>query len=600
MPAATIQTTIRLVGEDRASAAIKGAADAMDHAGKSAKHAAESTEAIAEKSGDLERGFRGFKDVLGQASPALQDLTDKFGGIEALLKGFGPKFGAVGIAIAAVGAGALYVYNQMEEARKKEVQTRIDLIDKAKDDLALQSKLLGVNQELLGKKADEVTVEGVLNDARKTADKLLDLQKQKLEAQKEKQDEKVATIGVEISQLSAALVYDEKRLAVAKQLAADKAGQEGEATKAATAEMRHQADIAGILDAKTRLAAQEWDAREKIRIAVADEKRIQREIAGAWGEDNARLAKQQQDAVKAQIDGEKALRAVAAEGQSIREARIAKEKAAAQAAHQKHMERERQKAETADMLAQNQNEIAARATEIANQEFLAAKALADVKLDAADKIRAAQIELATDPAEKARLQLIEVEIKETRDLAAAKAELAYDDEARELRSVQIAAEANAKRMALLDAERQRETQLAQSKVDSALRVASAVEGGLERMGVAERVAAGLKAVISVAEGALAFARQDYAGAAAGAFAAVEFGSVALGFTGGSAGTGAGGGQSFTQASSAAPQQSGATGGGSIIINYNKGFYGAPQENAKGIAGALKSLKGTGLPAWKGA
>ena len=109
MPAATIQTTIRLVGEDRASAAIKGAADAMDHAGKSAKHAAESTEAIAEKSGDLERGFRGFKDVLGQASPALQDLTDKFGGIEALLKGFGPKFGAVGIAIAAVEIGRAHV-----------------------------------------------------------------------------------------------------------------------------------------------------------------------------------------------------------------------------------------------------------------------------------------------------------------------------------------------------------------------------------------------------------------------------------------------------------------------------------------------------------
>ena len=51
MPAAVIQTTIRLQGEDRASGAIKSAAAAMDDAGKSAKDAAHRTEEIAEKSG---------------------------------------------------------------------------------------------------------------------------------------------------------------------------------------------------------------------------------------------------------------------------------------------------------------------------------------------------------------------------------------------------------------------------------------------------------------------------------------------------------------------------------------------------------------------
>jgi hypothetical protein len=51
-------------------------------------------------------------------------------------------------------------------------------------------------------------------------------------------------------------------------------------------------------------------------------------------------------------------------------------------------------------------------------------------------------------------------------------------------------------------------------------------------------------------------------------------------------------------SSRAPSSGG--GGGNVIINYNKGFYGSPQENAKGIAGTLRSLGTTGQAAFKGA
>ena len=41
-------------------------------------------------------------------------------------------------------------------------------------------------------------------------------------------------------------------------------------------------------------------------------------------------------------------------------------------------------------------------------------------------------------------------------------------------------------------------------------------------------------------------------------------------------------------------------GGAVVINFNKGFYGDAASTAKGIAGTLKTIKGSGIPAWKGA
>jgi hypothetical protein len=90
------------------------------------------------------------------------------------------------------------------------------------------------------------------------------------------------------------------------------------------------------------------------------------------------------------------------------------------------------------------------------------------------------------------------------------------------------------------------------------------------------------------------------GAIAAGIAAAKFASVALGAGGGEGASSpaVGGGMTGSTSSGGGSQPSG--GGGAVVINFTKGFYGDAHSTAKSITDTMKSIKGTGYAAWKGA
>lgn len=603
MAGPNVTTTIRLEGQDRASAKINAVRDALGGAGDAAKHAAEKTEAIAEKSGDLERGFRGFKDVIGQSLPGLQGITDAFGGIESLLKGFGPQFGALGIGIAAIGAGAMYLYNQQEESRKKILDARIKEIDKAKESLEIEAGIVGVTRENLGWKDQEYDLEAQIGIAKKHADDLLDAQKEKLEAIKEKDAGRERAADNLIGKLRDQLQIDSSLVENARRHTEQLERQARAVAAVAREQTEEDARIAGMMNARARVTAQQAVIQDRLTAAANEEAAAKAAIKGAslgTKEQEERIT----DAVKTRIGLETQQRAAFAEAEGLLRERQSREKAAHDAAVAKRKQRAADAFAFEDELEKGRAEIAQRATETANAAFLAEQQRMAAAIDSADKLRAAQIALTDDPAERARLQMIEIEIAETRQLDQVRADVALNEEDRTARLSQIWAESNAKRKAILDSEAQREDDIASQRIGTAFSAAKSITAALEQEGVEQRKMAGLKAAIAAAEAGLAIVKHDYAGAVAAGIAAVQFGAIALG-AGGSAGQGASAASvasaGMSSATAAISQGGGsAGGGGNVVINYTKGFYGSPQENAKGIANTLKSLKSTGFSGFKGA
>lgn len=602
MPGPSVTTTIKLEGEDRASKKINDVANALSRAGTSAADAAKRTEHVAEKAGDLERGFRGVKDILGNLGASeLQGITDKFGGIEAILKGFGPSLGAVGLAIAVVGAGAAYWYEQTEKARKATYDTQIAAIQASKGDAEAQAKRLGVAAELLGHKDAERTVEAAIGAAKEHAQRLDDTRVKLMEALRDKQTEKTGALRTEIDHLALALIKDSARLDVAKQLAAEQRQRAAEQTRADTREMQVQANIAGIMDQKERLAAQAWDIQQKRRILESQQLGIQGEIKRGVL-DRLDLEKQLQATVKARIDLDQRERAVAAEGQARMDAKRAAAAAAGERAAAKRKADLAEQQKQADALAAAWDEAAASEVRLFQVREDAQRKAATAQQSALDAFRVSQQAATDDPKEKARLRMIELEIAESRKLEQIRADSDLNEQSREAATFATWNEYNAQRRVIMNETAQNDAAVANERVAMAKNIADAVVMMAEREGMAARDAAKLKAAIAAAEAIWLIAQKDYKGAVAAGLAAVAYSQVAFGTSGGRTGTGlAAGTESAGMATATAGASRGGGGGGqNIVINYNKGFYGAPQENAKGIARTLGSLKTTGVSQWKGA
>lgn len=603
MAGPSVTTTIRLEGEDRASKKINDVANALGRAGASAADAARRTEHVAEKAGDLERGFRGIKDILGNLGASeLQGITDKFGGIEAILLGFGPKLGAVGLAIATIGAGAAYWYEQTEKTRKAAYDTQIAVIQASKGDAEAQAKRLGVSAELLGHKDQERTVEAAIGAAKEHAQRLDDTRVKLMEALRDKQTEKTAGLQAEIGSLSLALIKDSARLDVAKQLAAAQRQRDADQILANTREVVEQARIAGILDQKARLNAQAADIAAKTYTITADQMRVQAELKrGVLDEKD--LRQQQFDNAKALAELEAKTRANAAEGGARMEAIRAKAAAAAERAAAKRKADLAEQQKQADALAAAWDEAAqAEVAAFQRREDAATKA-ANAQQAAFDAYRVSQQAATDDPKEKARLRMIELEIAESRKLEQIRADSDLNEQAREAATFATWNEYNAQRRVIMNETAQNDAAVANERVAMAKNIADAVVAMAEREGLAARDAAKLKAAIAAAEGFWLIAQNDYKGAIAAGLAAVAYSQVAFGTSGGRTGTGlaASTDSAGMATATAGPSRGGGGGGGqNIVINYNKGFYGSAQENAKGISRALGSLKSTGMSQWKGA
>jgi DNA repair exonuclease SbcCD ATPase subunit len=602
MAGPNVTTTIRLEGEDRASAKIDAVRHALGGAGKAAQDAAHRTEAVAEKAGDLERGFIGVRDVIGNlGSQELQALTDRFGGIEAIIKGFGPKFGVIGLAITGIGAAAAYWYEQTEKTRKAAIDLQIEAIKNSKDDLEVQAKRLGVSAELLGHKQAEKTVEAAIATAKEHANKSDEYRVKLLEAQRDKETEKIAGLQTEISNLQTALLLDQRRLDIAKQLAAEANLAAGLRVREQTRDLVEQARINGILDQRERLQAQALDVQSKRRVIEASQLRLQDEIRQGTG-DRLEQEKQLQSLVKQRLELDSRERQIASEGQARADARAAKAAAAHQAAAAKR------KAAAAEALAfekdldEQREDIARRAVEMANAAFLAEQSRMKARRESERRWRDWRDAVVTDPTEKFNREIGKLDEELAGRMREANEDRALSEDDLQTKIMEIEAEGIARRKALEDKRKSDEDKANDDRIRSAFAVARNIESALEQEGLAQRDAAKLKAAIAAAEAVYAIVKQDYVGAVAAGIAAAQFSAIAFGTSGGSTGAGtasvASAGMAEGGGSSRAPSSGG--GGGNVIINYNKGFYGSPQENAKGIAGTLRSLGTTGQAAFKGA
>jgi len=148
MAVGRVEQVISLRGENKTKQAVEEAKAGI-------ASLAATTNTIAEKSGDLERGFRGVSDIVGKVGGVdLSGLTDQLGGIEALIKGFAGAFSPVGIAIAAVGAGATYWYQKQQEAQKalidgekKKIELATSDLQKTADRYLVEAQIFGIEED---------------------------------------------------------------------------------------------------------------------------------------------------------------------------------------------------------------------------------------------------------------------------------------------------------------------------------------------------------------------------------------------------------------------------------------------------------------------
>lgn len=601
--AVDVRSTIVIEGQDQFSAVFgklergaKGAADSLGGmAGKSGD--------IAERAGDLERGFLGLKDIIGGIGDGpLAAVADRMGGIEGVLKGFGPGMGAVGLAIGAAAMGAGLLYDRLEAARKAGIQSQIDELSKAQSDKELLAQRYGLTREMLGLAEKATGLKGVQLQIDKEVTQIAALEAEILKKQLDGETEGIARREAAIragrERTSQLMLQVEKEKQVSAEQEKRKALQMFLADSAASMVERERAaeliaDRRAQINAKTAILA---DKRALAESRIAELERSQasvltRTVAGmtellGLREKLFGIAKEEQ--------------AVMASAEALLAEKQAAQRAAAERARERRKAADEARRKALDDYYAAENQLSEKL-----QKDAADRAASILTLQ--DQIRKQAIESASDPAARARLALQDAEVRYLREKATVQEQLAGDDERRALRMLELDGRIAAERAVIRASEVKASDDAAAkaraeaaAKIDSAMGVASAAVAGLEQIGAGERAAAGMKAILAAAEAGLAAARGNYAGAIAGAFSAMQFGKLAL-TGGGEKVPGVGGGHGTGFASGAVAQGgTGRDGGGAVVINFNKGFYGDAASTAKGIAKTMKTISNSGIPASKGA
>lgn len=282
-------------------------------------------------------------------------------------------------------------------------------------------------------------------------------------------------------------------------------------------------------------------------------------------------------------------------GDAAAKAAAKRQQAAAKAAAERKRVQDlikRQDAEFSAGLSAQLQADAARAREIRAAELDAVQAVAD-KLGALRDARM-QAELAgAGEGEQRRIELLQIEQDRVAGLVAITNDLALTRQQAAQATADIEATAAARRSVIHQQEMAQIAAEQAARIDMSLSTASAAVSGLQEIEGAERVAAAGKAILAAAEGALAFTRGRYDQAAAGAFAALQFGRVALG-GGAPAAPAAVAAPAAAPAQAAAPAAS-AGGGSSVVVNINSGL-GTAAEVGAAVRRALAAVSGTGFGA----
>jgi hypothetical protein len=447
--AGRIEQIISLRGQDNASKVVEDVKGSF-------RGLAVSAEDIAEKSGNIEQGLRGVSDVAGDLlGDKLKGVLDAAGGIEATIKGFGPAMGPFGIALAAAAAAASYFMSEAKKAREAIIDARIKELEKAKESQEATAKILGVNADILGVVSKKLTVDEQIAENQKAAQKILDNQIKQQEAIKEEKEEQLATLQREETQLRRNLEVGAQQLEQAKQLADRRAAGEAVSVRYTTERLQREAQINAIQDQRERL-----NARAKLRgedLAKNEEqlKSLAAERA-TTGQRQLDIEKKRQDLIKERIQLEGQEVADASAGQSLREARLAKQRAAADKASadaKKRREEEKKREEDRRKETLETVEKFLKGEEQAEQELAAAKiaaakgveraelAIAEIRRKAANerevlsqtseltevarakKLAALELQTANEVA-TVQKALADEELREKEAIAAAKAKIA--------------------------------------------------------------------------------------------------------------------------------------------------------------------------------
>jgi len=482
MAVGRVEQIISLKGENNTGKAVEEAKSGLFGLGKAAN-------TVAERSGDLERGFRGVGDILGKVGGVdLGPLTDQFGGIEAIIKGFGTAINPFTIALAGAGAAAYLVYQQTEKVRKAAIDIKIKELEIAMEDKEALAAKLGISKELVGVTNDLYTVEQVQADASARLNKLAEVKKQILEAQKEKEDEKVATLEKEAIRIQDLINNDRLRLAVAQLYARNEDARLAKVEQRNRERQEREDTINGLFNFRDRINAREALRQEKLlklkveqgkieyRLRLDTEGKAKEEarITEITKERNALLAEQLADAKevgeKAKERNEKAkqyaaderaalvslaqtraefAQAAGADERQIYELKLAAiklgEQAEIKAAKQSEGTAKGRAAKIEAIQLQTKlkedklREEAFNATAERDKESAeGAKRVADAQIAAADQLRKARIAAAIDPSARADLQIADLRIEAERKVAQVRNDGLLDTEARAAKEKAIA------------------------------------------------------------------------------------------------------------------------------------------------------------------
>lgn len=530
MAVGRVEQIISLKGENNVDQAVSSAKRGLLGLGQAAN-------SVGERAGDLERGFRGVGDILGKVGGVdLGPLTDALGGVEGVIKGFGPALNPLTIGLTAAAGIAYLTYQNLEKARTAALTAEIAQINAAKESTAELAKQFNISKELLGVGREVATVESIQNEARTDANKLADASVKLREAEIEKDKEKIRLANVEIARIKDKIVQREIDLNIQKIIDREQDAFRGRQEKARRDQQAEEDRINGIMDFRTRINARaEVQTRKLLELKREEERILYRLNQGDYNREKqekrlTEIVQQRKEIEAAQLADAKEVQAkqkeradkgrqYAAEERSalaaLTQARAdaaASAGADAQRVFELQMQAIREQ-EAAEIKAARQSEgtaktraakietiqIAARAKEdklrdeafakTAEQENAsidAAKRVADARLAAEDAYRKAQIATATDPAAKFALQLADLQVQAERKVAEARANgllTATDIAAREQA---IALETAA---AVKAAEKEKEDALRKTSEEAARALQKQIDVASDTVGAAASVVA---------------------------------------------------------------------------------------------------------------
>jgi len=615
------KSTIDIKGQDSTAKAFKSAEG-------NAQGLSRQLTSIADKSGDSERALLGLKDILGGMGGPVQTLADFAGGFEGIIKGWGGPISLAVAGIAALSAGLYKLWQMSEENQKKRVDTLV-----AENDAWLQNKqalaqMMGLERDALTVSKERLTAEEARIELGKMGEAYAKALSERVRALGEHDKDRVAALDKQLSVMQQQAAVMAGQVKYAQQLeATDKARAALRASAASDADIEAKR-IERMMDVPEKLALLESRRMARERKLADDRKKLrEQEAAGiGWlaekyrGASGAVLGANEEEVKKIteytaekkrlkeeEFAVEDELMRIAKMGEEYRdkivaqrEAATAKGRAAAEA--RKRQLKELEEAENKYAKAFADAAVDRLKAIIAEQKWQ--QKLIDTNLQAMeqaeDRILSAKQRLAGpegDP--EAKRQQLWLRNQQERAEVERRNDLTREARKQQIRALDMEWAATDKE--LRDDAAKKDEQVTRQREDNAVALARVGIDALEKMGMAERASAALKAALSGAEAALALARQDYVGAAAGAVAAAQFGAIAVGGSGGSAGAGAqgaggGGGAGTSFGGAQAMDRNSDRGGGAVTINFSRGFVvGTEQSVGKAVNGALKSIKGTGVP-----